>query len=142
MTMIRLLLMCLAFALVCSVGCSRGPELSQASGTVSYEGKPVPSGSITFYPSKGRPASGIIQADGTFTLSSYKRGDGLPIGKYKVCVTAYKQIDAPANLDEIKVAKPAEHLVPKVYSSPLSSPIELEVTESGENHFKIELPVK
>ena len=130
----------IAIIFSCSTGCGSGSDLTEASGIVSYQGRPVPSGNITFYPKHGRPASGNIESDGTFVLSSYRSGDGLPIGKYKVCVTAYKATKTLVNYDEVVRHRPAEYLVPKKYSSVSSSPLEIEVTKGGDNHFVIDIP--
>ena len=42
-----------------------GRRLSPVSGRVTYQGKPVPTGKIMFYPEQGRPATGAIDATAT-----------------------------------------------------------------------------
>lgn len=60
------------------------------SGTVTFNGKPLEFGSIMFQPPSGQPAQGQIQSDGSFTLSTYKPGDGAVIGKHKVRIACYE----------------------------------------------------
>ena len=45
---------------------------------MTYEGKPVPKGTITFQADdpKGRNATGQIDPDGNYTLQTEKPGDG------------------------------------------------------------------
>lgn len=77
-------------------GCHRGPEIVPVSGKVTYNGQPLKFGSVTFQPQKGQPARGEIQSDGTFTLSTFKPGDGAVVGPHKVRVACYESQRAPA----------------------------------------------
>src|SRR5690606_587041 len=78
--------------LVSLAGCDGG-EFSTApvSGKVVMNGQPVTEGNITFSPIaegnselSGKPASGDIGSDGTFTLSTYGENDGAVVGKHRV----------------------------------------------------------
>jgi hypothetical protein len=65
--------------LSCSVaGCGSG--LAEVSGTVSYKGKPLPSGTIQFLGQDGIPRAGRIQPDGTFSVQ-------VPVGEAKIIVS-------------------------------------------------------
>jgi len=75
---------------VAVVGCDRGPEIVPVTGTVLYNGEPLPFGSVTFQPPSGQPARGEIRGDGTFELSTYRRGDGAVVGKHKVKIACYE----------------------------------------------------
>lgn len=77
-------------------GCGRGPEMAPVSGKVTYNGQPLKFGSVTFQPQKGQPARGEILSDGTFTLSTFKAGDGAAVGTHKVRVACYDSQRAPA----------------------------------------------
>jgi hypothetical protein len=60
------------------------------SGTVTYNGKPLEKGGISFVPEDIKSnfgASGAI-VDGKYTLSTGGEQDGAPAGKYKVTVTS------------------------------------------------------
>jgi hypothetical protein len=73
-------------------GCGGGEfETAPVRGTVTCEGSPVTSGTITFNPiaedavgTPGKSATGKIGADGTFVLTTYKAGDGAIIGMHNV----------------------------------------------------------
>jgi len=86
-------------------GCGGGKEFktSPVSGTVKCSGKLITAGLVVFTPipkpgtksqETGRSASGIIQADGTFVLSTYKDGDGAIVGRHRI------QVMAPAPEDD------------------------------------------
>lgn len=71
-------------------GCERGPQMVQVTGKVLYNGQPLKFGSVTFQPPTGQPARGEIQSDGTFSLSTYRPGDGAVVGRHKVRVACYE----------------------------------------------------
>ncbi len=74
-------------------GCGPGEvklaSLIPAKGKVTYKGQPLTQGIIRFEPDGGfgRMATGKLQADGTFVLSTYKEGDGVVAGVHKVFIT-------------------------------------------------------
>lgn len=69
-----------------SVGCGpSAPKLYPASGTVTFEGKPVEGASVMFVPQAGPPSSGTTDASGKFTVMT-KGKPGAPLGTYKVTV--------------------------------------------------------
>ncbi|HWE39456.1 MAG TPA: hypothetical protein VG406_23090 [Isosphaeraceae bacterium] len=97
-------------------GCGRGQAAAApvktlpVKGTVRYNGKPVTQGTIKFEPEgPGREATGAIQPDGTFTLSTYEPDDGAVPGPHRVAITG------------------AGATVPQKYSNFSSSGVEVEV---------------
>ncbi len=68
------------------------PEMAYVTGKVVLNGETVPGGKVMFNPqaiedtteATGRPAVGIINSDGEFTLSTYEDGDGAVIGMHTV----------------------------------------------------------
>jgi hypothetical protein len=70
------------------VGC--GPRLYPVRGRVTYpDGKPVAEGMVVFEgqgPENRLTARGDVGADGRYELSTYKPGDGVLPGKYRVLV--------------------------------------------------------
>lgn len=127
---------CIAAAIVCSVasfsGCGKSTTypIVSASGTVTYEdGSIIPAEriQIKFYSQeppldkKTHPRQGIGEVnaeDGSFVVSTYDYGDGLIQGKHNVTVRSYKLGNIPSGE------------VPNIYSSPESSPIEVDAAES------------
>jgi len=121
-----------------SPGCgSSGPELARVSGTVTYEGKPVPLGTVAFVNKdpNGRNATGAIQSDGSYTLQTEAPGDGAQVGEYAVTISA---VDAPV-LD-YKPTKPVEskRYVPEKYEKPETSGLTATV-KSGSNTIPFDL---
>ena len=71
-------------------GCKQTPRVVPVAGKVLYNGKPLPFGNVMFQPDRGQAAVGDIQADGSFTLSSYGPNDGAVPGKHSVSVSCYE----------------------------------------------------
>jgi hypothetical protein len=119
------------------IGCGGDPDQISAvpaSGTVTYNGKPIETGTIGFLPKTGRPASGAIK-DGQFTLTTYESGDGATPGKHRVIVSSTKLV--PSN---VKGADPETvYLIPKMYASPGESYIDIEIPPEGNRKIEIKI---
>lgn len=137
--------------IVSLLGCSSdGPEMAHVSGTVKYRGEPVTQGQVVFYPSGGRPASGIIEPDGTYRLTTFDSGDGALVGTHRVTITAYEVIGGspPPTSFEEEVQEASSNtpltaskvvwVVPQKYSKRQSTPLE-EVVEASENRIDFDL---
>jgi hypothetical protein len=121
-------------------GCGGGGEFPTAtvSGAVTYDGKPVKGGSITFSPvadgeqEAGKPASGMVKEDGTYELSTYGEGDGAVIGKHTVSYSppVAEPTPTPTGGHAQQSVSPYGGLSPKQ--------AEVEVT-SGSNTINVEL---
>lgn len=79
--------------IVVFAGCKRNPDTVPVTGKVLYNGQPLTFGSVTFQPARGQAARGEIHSDGTFELSTYRRGDGAVAGSHKVRVACYESQD-------------------------------------------------
>jgi hypothetical protein len=135
-----------------ALGCGSGDELARrypVSGTVTYNGKPVPKGSINFLPNdpNGRAAGGDI-VEGTYSLTTQDPGDGAIPGQYKVTVTATdvdvskevsqaKQKGMIISQDQIAKAK-RTNLIPSKYSIAETSGLTAQVKE-GANPIDFDL---
>jgi hypothetical protein len=113
-------------------GCGGGDalymEVAPARGKVTFNGQPVTDGSVMFTPvpsgeaedrMTGKSASGELDSNGEFVLSTYEAQDGAIVGKHQVTVMANDPV------------KPLPGNLPENY--------EVEVTASGENTFEIQL---
>lgn len=98
----RTFLIALGTLFFTQMSCSRGEKkivipdkvpLSQVTGTVLVDGEPKKNISVICIPlseiAERRPSfqrgfQGVTQLDGTFAMSTYSRGDGLPHGDYAV----------------------------------------------------------
>ena len=72
-------------SVLCLAGC--GPSVGatyKVTGTVKFsDGTPLTKGTVLFTSDK-HSATGPIQEDGTYSLTTLKPGDGAPPGDYKV----------------------------------------------------------
>ena len=115
--------------LVVGCGDSSGlPPRYAVTGKVTYNGAPVPKGTVTFEPASpdGRHASGAI-TDGTYSLSTLGDNDGAMPGDYKVVIiateldlteVAARSKGGAAHHDDAfaKAVQNAKDLIPKMYS--------------------------
>jgi hypothetical protein len=151
-TSFALLVLCCAGVLIAAAGCgSRQPQTFPVSGQVSYKGKSVERGTVTFNPIKGRPASGNIGPDGRYSLTTFKDGDGALPGRCRVTIDARRTIEKnPANQpksleDEARMGAAlakakVEWLVPQQYARPDTTPlVDIEV-KSGPNTIDLRIP--
>jgi hypothetical protein len=107
------------------------PEVARVKGIVMFEGKPLPEGEVHFVPEdpQANPASGMINEDGTFELSTYERYDGATVGKHKVT------INIPPHLDGSIPDPPIQ--LPKRYGNPDETPLSVEVESRKTNEFEL-----
>ena len=125
----------LGVALIAS-GCGQKfPRTAIVRGKVTYKGKPVPNGTVNFVPVAGKDASGEIQPDGSYTLTSYRPGDGAIPGKYSVVIVAMQ--DNSTRLPEDRSPLPPP-IVPVKYTSLATSDLKAEV-EDKENTINFDL---
>ncbi|MCC7475299.1 MAG: lipoprotein [Pirellulales bacterium] len=131
----RSLSVILAFAVVVVAGCGpKGPLTIPVRGEVWYQGaalQNVPQGLVRYVPKSpdvGRQASGRIQPDGSFRLTTFQEGDGVVPGEYNISVTAYSsQAPTREQLESAAGAVPGpKRMIPEKYSDPLKS----ELTDS------------
>lgn len=122
------------------LGCSGGGSLAPVSGKVTYNGKAVTGGSLSFSPiggdnakNPGKPGAAVIQSDGTFKVGTNDTADGAVVGRHKVTFSA-PQMDYPPGVDP----KPGQ-LPPKSgFEGLVVKQPEIEV-KSGSNTIEVEL---
>jgi hypothetical protein len=67
------------------LGCGDyAPPIGEVSGTVTYQGKPVPGVTVNFLPDAGRPSWGLTDEDGFYVLHWDESHDGAEVGSHKV----------------------------------------------------------
>lgn len=93
-------------------GPSEGPELAPVTGKVTYQGKPITQGIVSFQPAApdGTPATGTIGPDGTYSLQTAD-AEGARLGEYRVVISARKEPE-----QEPDSATPPLKKLPKVES--------------------------
>jgi len=111
--------------------------MAKVFGKVTYQGKPVPQGSITFQATSpgGRNATGQIDSDGNYTLQTENPGDGALLGDYIVTIYAH---DEPILDYTPKVPIKPKLLVPAKYEKPETSGLKATV-KAGSNPINFDL---
>lgn len=128
------------------VGCDHGPQVVPATGAVYYNDEPLPFGSIMFQPTRGQPATGQIEPDGTFEMSSFRQGDGATVGPQKVRINCYSS-QSPLEKSKPVVGERSigALLIPRKYTSFDASGFTAEVLAEGNEPFEFRLtgpPIK
>ncbi len=67
-------------------GCGSSSNVVPVSGTLTFQGKPVPNAVVHFVPEAGRPSIGETDASGKFTLTYDPETKGAELGKHRVFV--------------------------------------------------------
>jgi hypothetical protein len=117
----------LIVAVMPGCGRKRQPTLP-VEGKVVYQGKPLTFGEVLFQPDAGPVASGKIQSDGTFRLSTYRNGDGAVPGVYRVEITCYEgQRPAAVQGPGRGERGPGKSLIPAKYANFNISELQAEV---------------
>ena len=114
--------------------------MAPATGKIYYNDQPLPYGSIMFQPVRGQPATGQIQSDGSFEMSSFKPGDGATVGPNKVRVNCYSS-QSPSEKAKPVVGERSigSLLIPKQYTSFYTSGLTAEVQSGGNEPFEFRL---
>lgn len=141
------LAICTATVCLLVMGCDAGssnPPTSHVTGKVTYKGEAVEGATIKFQPSDpaAKIANATTGADGTYALSTFETGDGAMPGKYKVSVRKLVPVEQGVQKDGEHAGEPAyvnKDMLPKKYVSSDNSPLEFEVSASGDNTYDIEL---
>jgi hypothetical protein len=116
-------------------GCSSGPRTGQVEGKVTFEGKPVTEGLVTFLnPKEGGAAEAEIKPDGTYVVKK-----GVVVGGYLVVITPPMHLvdTDPGKSPPAPVEKPAPNIPPK-YRQQGTTILKAEVIE-GKNVFNFDM---
>jgi hypothetical protein len=117
-----------------AAGCSGGGSVS---GTVTLDGAPLKTGTVTFHPVAGGPT-----AIGTIKEGSYELAIGsdrsIPTGEYVVTVEATESPTPEAAADPRSPPKPPRRLTPERYGNKDLSELRATV-KAGGNKVPLEL---
>ena len=121
-------------------GGSGRPSLTKVSGAVTLDGQPLEGAMVSFQfagdekDKYKRPSMGTTDAQGKFTVGTYDKEDGLPVGKYKVAIqkrellTKLPEGASEDSLDSYDLSY--KWVTPRKYSDVATSGLEAEVTGS------------
>jgi hypothetical protein len=131
-------------------GCG-GDDLGRrypVSGRVIRLGQPVTKGTVNFPPAeaaKGRAATGAIQPDGSYTLTTQDPGDGALAGDYRVVISLVEVDDSklertPGGIPILNESKKVQvkNLVSPKFSDPGQAVLRFMV-EPHSNTYDIDL---
>lgn len=119
-------------------GCSGGGSVS---GTVTLDGTPLKSGTVTFHPVNGGPtAVGTIGADGKYSLA-IGNDRSVPPGDYVVTVEATEPVSSAQASDPKKPPAPPKRLTPDKYASKDTTDLKANI-KGGSNSVPLELKSK
>ena len=112
------------------------------SGTLTYKGKALEYHQVTFVPSDGqRPAAGVSDENGKFTLGTNRPGDGAIKGTHNISITYVgpPNDDPEFGMNEFAAPPPPKVKIPRKYADPKKSDITIEVPDGGLTDVIIEL---
>lgn len=123
----------ISLALLPLAGCGGDPNIVPVyptTGTLTMGGEPFGPTLIHLRPMKegGRMVVGQVDEQGKIKFTTFKTGDGVPAGKYRVLVA-------------MKMGPPPRPM-PKIYRSAKASPLMVTVEEKEENELKITMDPK
>ena len=109
--------------------------VTPVSGSVSFNGEPAAGAQVILFPKghalpDGNVASATVKSDGTFDVSIYSDGSGVPAGDYVVTVQWFKLVQ-----DEGGAGR-GPNVIPKQYGDPESSPVKVTVTEGDKTQIE------
>jgi hypothetical protein len=119
-------LVCLGLFAIGLVGC--GSSTGSVSGQVSYQGKTVPSGSVTFVTDKGEAAGTSPIKDGAYTIHN------VPVGKVKIGVSTPPAGGTPPPGVPAAGTSGTTLQVPDKYRTPDQSGLTLDVKGGEQSH--------
>jgi len=118
-------------------GCGRsGPprvETNPTKGSITYLGHPIGGAFLALHPKAGTvaevpTATAVVQSDGTFAVTTYDTGDGVPEGDYIVTVQWRKATKSGGDF------VPGPNLLPAKYSQPELSDVVVHIA-TGTNEL-------
>ena len=116
-------------------GCGN-PGMAKVSGTVTFRGTPVPDAVVQFIP-PGKPgAADRTDAEGRFSLTTLKPGDGAYVGQGRVTITPYVEWVGSDNPRPLSRPRPD---IPDRYRTPDKTPLTAEVVAGRNNVIQLEL---
>jgi hypothetical protein len=134
-----------ALVAVFASGCGESSNLLPATGTITYQGKPLANATVTFIPEKGDMSTGTTDASGKYEMKTRGKPGANP-GKNMVSVTKQdlQGVNTSMTAEDMKnmASKGAsftpKNLVPIKYSNPMQSGLTADV-QSGKSTFDFAL---
>lgn len=120
-----------------ALGCDSQPKLSQISGNVTFKGKPVPAGYVSFSPNLDAGTEGHVRVfmveNGVYD-SAKASEPGIPPGTYTIEIAGFDGVRIPMYFQGKQIFNPVKdkHVVPEGITTK-----DFEVPESAGQNVKI-----
>ena len=107
--------------------------LAPVSGTVLFNGKPLPNAGIIFTPDQDNTRVGVgsTDKDGKYRLTSFQINDGAKIGKHAVTIRAYETKDGPPKAADDITNVQGKMITPFKYARPETSGLKADVAKKN-----------
>ncbi len=99
-----------------------------AKGILTFDGKPFGPARLSFRPDDATQTftpSALVDAAGEFTVTTYKAGDGIPAGTYKVMLSSDPMLQTGPH--------------PQVYDKPETTLLTVTIKSSGTNDIELDM---
>src|SRR5262245_59796599 len=117
----RTVLPALAMAILAAFcSCESRSKRVPVAGQVLIDGQPLSGGHIWIEPAADRAASGAIDEQGRFLMTTYDENDGCVLGTHKVTVTSTKQLSPTQTM----------HLIPPKYRTSQTSELTVNIDKA------------
>jgi hypothetical protein len=125
--------------LLAVIGCSANKNEGEISGAVTYQGQPLPQGSVSFFDSNNKYLASSAIVNGTYATSAPLK---VPIGPVKITVTTPSSSSGGRRSKSVTKSKSGETIsvisIPGKYGSADQSGLTYTV-KPGANTYNIEL---
>ena len=128
---------------LCAVGCGGRKDMGRVSGTVTYQGKPVPEAVLRFTVKDKSPGLARTDAAGRYTLNTLRKGDGGFAGASVVTITPWVEPFIERPDDAITGRKPPPEVprpdIPDRYRTADKTPLAAEIIAGKSNVIDFKL---
>lgn len=124
-------LITLALVPLAATGCGDpdAPEIARVTGQATRGGKPVPSLTVNFMPTDGRPSWGITDAQGRYELEYNADYKGAKVGHHKVYV-GFRPTSIDGSASDVEgLSDEDRRAIMEKYGSEQTTSLEVDVTE-------------
>lgn len=112
------------------LGCGKSSTTVAVHGRVLFRGEPLTSGSVTFFPARGRPGNAPLSADGNFNIK-------VEPGEYIVTVSASEPL--PPGFKEGDPMPKPKFVLPDQYTTRTKSTLKVTVTSDISSPLEFKL---
>ena len=128
---------------LCAAGCGGRKDMGRVSGTVTYQGKPVPEAVLRFTVKDKSPGLARTDAAGRYTLNTLRKGDGGFAGASVVTITPWVEPFIERPDDAITGRKPPPEVprpdIPDRYRTLTNPPLAAEIIAGKNNVIDFKL---